>query len=491
MQNFGGNFSFNSLPIIRQLGSKAKEALTKLNPNANKGNQEANLTQQAKSDRVNQPQQSLTNTNSNININQPTQTSPAVTQTALNAANKPQEAINQNQNDAKLINNKPDQAAIQGKGAGAKDLPSYAGVPNMSMQSWIANQQDKSFAKLESGDKELKATLEGIKGFQKQNSEGGMDQESGGKQGQGNKQKMLTILSHIFSSSFKSGMSETEVLSSVISFKKLGKIVNDYKALEGKSKRAAKEAPPLPNELQSLEKLSNDQVKQVSQLLSLPDEFPEGLRTFAKERIYIDSIELKNFLEHRLKIVQSQLFEGDPALNRLVEQFAPLLSQGDNFLLMTFILLYYPLPLPITKTDYDFLNAWNRKGAEEEEELIASCEIYYQSNKTGRVLAKLKLDKNREVSLDVQTEEDKESIVNDIERSVAEIMILLETPPDLSELNVMVSKQIYEATDLDEELSIVSSGPLRLEILLGVYAILIILNRMNEDQDPAGTIQMQ
>ena len=69
-------------------------------------------------------------------------------------------------------------------------------------------------------------------------------------------------------------------------------------------------------------------------------------------------------------------------------------------------------------------------------------------------------------------------------------MFLLENSPKLADLNVLLTGEIYKATDIDEELSIISTGTLRLEIIIAAYSALSILNKTNEEPDPSGLIEM-
>lgn len=486
MKDFGGNFSFNSINFLKGIGNKAKNVINKLNPeqvqNQSKADKVINNTQEG------QTPKSLVNTNQNINLNQQTQISPSVTQGALNASNKP--VIQGTAQDIKSNLNDSQQIDLKGNNSqSAKDLPIYASIPNMSMKSWVANQEGKSFSKLDGNKNELNATLDAIKGFQNHNSEGfdgGMDSDQG--KGQGNRKKLL-ILSHIFSSMYESQLAEADLANNILTFKKLGAVVEDLKTLTGKEFADEKSMPPPPNDLLRLDSLKAENVRYLHELLALPSQFPEAIRLFAKERIYIGFNEVRTFLKNRLEITQSQLFGGDAELNNIIKEFSPLLNLGDNSLTMLFVLLYYPLPLPQIKEDFDFIKAWKRK-SKVSKELIASCEIYYLSKTRGRFLIKFELDKDRKFSFDIQTSDRNNDVVKNLETAIAESTFLLENPPELTDLNVLLTREIYDATDYDEELSIVSTGPMRLEILLAVYASLVVLNQLNKEPDASGVIDM-
>lgn len=481
MSGFDGGLpiNFSSGPI--RPGKPNKEP--QINP-------EENSEQDTKNTKQNQnqttPGDSLVNTNSKVPVNQSTLTSPGVNQAALNAANKPTLNPNTENQQNNTSNKQPNKIDHNG----AKDLPSYAGVPNMSLKSWIAGQDNKQ-SNLQSAEKELASTLDGIKGFQKQNYEGGED--SSGQNKNSNKNKALLILSQLFGNYEKSGVQDTNLLVNIMNFQKLGSNINKEKKLENYSEGSqldSKSSPPLPNEPQFLNSVDLNNIKHVSQLLALPKEFPEFLRLLAKDNIEIYKKDLVSFLEKRLKYVQEETFGKDKALNKLLADFTPLLNQNNHSQLLPLILLYYPLPLPEVKGNEEFLKEWKKKDKPEREKIIASCDIYYLSKQRGRFLIKFELNENDEFFFDIQTAEVNNGIVKDIEEAISQSMLLLKTPPALSELNVLLTKEIYNATDIDEELAITSTGPLRLEIVLAAYASLTILNKLNEELDPAGLIDI-
>lgn len=482
MQGSGSNLSFNILSVLKNLGRQAKAIISK----PNLGEQ---VLKNVKPTQTN-PTQSLTNTNSNVHLNQSTLTNNAVNQTALNSSNQPQalSSADSKSNANTQVRSTPSQIEFQGP----SDLPSYAGVANMSLKSWIAGQDSKTYAKTETQEKQLTATLEGIKGFQNKNSEGGFDADadSGGTKQQG-KFKNLLLLSHIFSKSIQSGTQETEFLVNVYNFKKLGSSLAERGSSGEESLTEVKLSPPLPNELQSFTNIDPLQIKYLHQLLALPSEFPECLRLFAKDGIEINLNDLNKFLVQRAEIVQGQILGGDIFLNNSIANFAALLNQADFTLLLPLVLLYYPLPLPKIEPEYDFIQAWKKKKKSESDvPIIASCEIYYLSKVRGRFLLKFELNEKEEFTFNVQTAKENNGIVNDLENAISESMFLLERPPLLTDLNILLTKEIYKATDIDEELSIVSTGPLRLEIILATYAALVVLNKLSVEPDPAGLIEM-
>lgn len=479
MSGFDGGLpiNFSSGPI--RPGKPNKEP--QINPEENS---EKDATNTKQNQNQTTPGDSLVNTNSKVPVNQSTLTSPGVNQAALNAANKPTlnpSTSNQESNTSK----QPSQIEHNG----AKDLPTYAGISNMSLKSWIAGQENKSQSNLQSAEKELASTLEGIKGFQNQNYE---DDPSG--QGKSsNKNKILLILSELFGSYEQSGVQDTNLLVNIMNFKKLGSNIDKDRKLDNFSEDSrlnSKSSPPLPNEPQFLNSININNIKHMSQLLALPKEFPEFLRLLAKDDIEIYKKDLVSFLEKRLKYVQEETFGKDKSLNKLLADFAPLVNQNTHSQLLPLILLYYPLPLPEVKGNEEFLKAWKKKEKPEREKIIASCDIYYLSKQRGRFLIKFELNENNEFFFDIQTSEVNNGIVKDIEDAISQSMILLKNPPTLSELNVLLTKEIYNATDIDEELSITSTGPIRLEIVLAVYSALIVLNKLNEEFDPSGLIDI-
>lgn len=488
MTGFGNNFSFNILAAIKNFVKQNKPPETSNKPEALgkeiKSSEQANAT----------PKDSLSNTNSNIPVNQSTLSNPVVNQAALNSRNEAQSILTSSvkENTKNQVQSTPAQTEFQGP----KDLPAYAGISNMSLKSWIAGQDNKNMAKLESGEKQLAATLEGIKGFQKQNYEGFGDDSGGGQKNKGFKRnKNLLILSHIFSSLEQFRDQETELLVNIINFKKLGSSMKQKSsnAFSESSIIESKLLPPAPNELQSLANLDPMKIKYLHQLLALPSEFPEFLRLFANDKVELNSKQLHSFLIQRLEIVQSQLFGQDAFLNTVISNFTPLLNPTEVSLLLPILLLYYPLPPPMIVEKFDFVHEWEKKKKSKpnkETNVIASCQIYYISKARGRFLLKFELNEDDEFSFDVQTAKENNGVVKDLEFAIAESMVLLECPPLLSELNVLLTEEIYKATDIDEELSIVSNGPLRFEILLAAYAALIVLNKLNAEPDPSGLIEM-
>ncbi|OGI20082.1 MAG: hypothetical protein A3B68_00575 [Candidatus Melainabacteria bacterium RIFCSPHIGHO2_02_FULL_34_12] len=483
MTGFGNNLSFNIFSAIKNLGKQVKEQLNKVSVEKSTEQSVNNLQQ-------NKPVQSLVNTNSNIPLNASVLNNPAVNQAALNSTNIPQTNLNQEVKNTinTQVPSTPSQAAFKGP----SDLPAYAGISNMSLKSWIAEHNNKSFTDLESGEKQLATTLEGIKGFQRQNYEG-FDGDSRGKDNQNLKQlarkKYLLILSHIFSAIEQSGIQQTELLVNLANFKKLGSSSEEGSNDDGQTEN--KIAPPIPEELNNLINLEPSKIKYLHQILALPNEFPECLRLFAKDNIEMNPKLLNNFLMQRLKYVQEQIFGDSNLLSKTIAGFVPLLNYNDYPLVLPLLLLYYPLPLPQIKDNYDFLSEWKKKKGEGADEgIIASCEVYYLSRIRGRFLLKFLLKSNNEFTFDIQTRNENNGIVNDLECAIGEIMFLLEHQPKLADLNVLLTDEIYKATDIDEELAIVSSGPLRLEIILAVYASLLVLNKLNEEPDPAGLIEM-
>lgn len=486
MSEFGHNLPFGNLPILKNLGIFTKNFLSKLNPSLNKTNEQLKLLQQNQNQT--DSSQSLANTNSNINLNQQTQASPSVTQGVLNV--KGQELPQGLKSDIRTDINKQESKTSQAQSGfqGPKDLPAYAGVANMSLKSWIANYDSKTPTKFVFKDQELASTLEGIKGFQRKSYDGEPDTS----QGKAFKRKRLLVLSQIFSTLYEEQASirETEVLQNIVNFKKLGKKQYE-KAAEGES-ISFKNLPPVPASANKAETLDHMHIKSMHQLLTLPPEFPECIRLFAGENVEINQRDLLQFLEHRLGIVQEQLIGGDPVLNSVVAKFAPLLNQNDFPLILPLVLLYLPLPFPEIIDDFDFLKHWKKQKqkSEAKEAILASCEIYYLSAYLGRFLLKFELTAGGNFNFEIQTREENEHIVKALELAIEEAMYLLENPPNLSELNILLTKEIYEATDREEELAINSTGPLRVEIVLVVYASLVVLNRLNEEPDPAGVIEM-
>ena len=472
----------NNIPInVNQLlGKTSKEKQVK--PNLNNDEQSQQL-QKSGQQVKNTPQQSLVNTNSNVNINQKTLTSPVVNQAALNSSNAvktPSEVKNNQTNQAQPT---PAQADFKG----ASDLPAYAGVANMSFKSWVAGNDRSGTAKLDAKS-ELASLLEAIKGFERKNYEEDSDGLSKKlKDAKRLTRRNLILLSHVFASTEQFRDQETDFIIQIANFKKLGKNRDGKK--ENKVLYDLKNAPPSPSDVDKVKDLKNLNAKHLHELFALPKEFPEALRLLAHDDIEINSQYLKSFLMQRLKIVQGEAFKSEGHLSNAIQSFVSLM--GEENLLLPLVLLYYPLPFPALKPEFNFVDEWKAsKGSQAEKQEIASCEIYYMHKKRGRFLVKVILGKGNELSVDVQTAKENNGIVKDIEMAVSEGMYLLESPPKLSDLNVLLCGEIYKATDYDEELSIVSSGPLRLEIVLAVYSTLIVLNKLNTESDPAGLIEM-
>ncbi len=422
------------------------------------------------------PGESLVNTNSNIPLNQTNLTSPVLSQTTLNTVNKPN--INQNTNDAPKPNEQ-----IRSSDSGTKDLPAYAGITNISLKSWASDQTTKNLSDLKSGEKELSATKEGIKGFQNQNYEGSEDSGSNKNQG---RSKNLLILSQMFGNLDQGPLQETNLLINLTTFKKLGSNKNND---ENFSEEDLKKTPPSPLEAQFLDKVSAADIKSFSQILGLPNGFSEFIRLIAKDNIEIYKKDMYSFLEKRLKFVQEETFGKDKSINENIAKFAAVLG-SELSPLLPLLLLYYPLPLPMIRGEEFIRKGWNKKN-KSTKNVIASCEIYYLSYKRGRFLISFELCDNEEFIFNIQTNEENNGIVKDIEKAIAESMDLLYTPPLLSDLNVLLTKEIYNATDNNEELAIVSSGPIRLEIVLATYSTLLILNSLQNDPDPAGIIDVE
>lgn len=486
MGEFGNNLSLNILSKLKNIGKHAKEILSKHGPGEKQVQKVENVQ-----DPKTTVSKSLINTNSNVPVNQPTVNSPQVTQSALNSSSEPQVILTSNMKASQNVQNQtsPTQVEFQGP----KDLPPYAGIANMSLKSWVASQETKTFAKTDSGEKLLTSTLEGIKGFQRKSYDPSgehPEDESSPRIYRLSRGKGLLLLSHIFSALEKSALSETELLININSFKKLGQALIEGDPSQ-KKQAETKLSPPIPDEFQNLDSVGLKQIKFLNQLLALPKGFPEGLRLFAKEGIQLSERDLHSFLTQRLHVVQEQVFGLDNFLSVNIANFAPLLNQADYPLMLPLLLLYYPLPLPHIKHKDDDVFDWQgRKKEEYEENVLAACEIYYMSKTRGRFLLRFKLSINHELSLTVQTSSINNGIVSDIEKAVSESMYLIEYPPNLSDLNIFLTKEIYKATDIDEELSIMSTGPLRIEIILAAYAALVVLNKLNEEPDPHGLIEM-
>ena len=95
--------------------------------------------------------------------------------------------------------------------------------------------------------------------------------------------------------------------------------------------------------------------------------------------------------------------------------------------------------MPILKEKIDFIKEWKISKKEKREAIIASCEIYYASKVRGRFLIKFELTHDCELSVDIQTAKENNGIAKDIELAIEEGMFLLEKPPRLSELNVLLA----------------------------------------------------
>lgn len=484
MSNLGNSLSTNILSMIKNLGKIGK-----------------NIFQSQKTNepvfKENKPSLDIKlNATANSQINQSILSSPSLNQAALNTS-KIQQTILQ-QDIKNIINPKIEATSGQAEFQGATDLPAYLGIANMSLKSWIAEHDNKVPQKLIQEGKQLLATLDGIKGFQKENYKDYED--SPGKPGKRQslakssmKPKKLVFLNGIFSTMAtleQSGSQETDLLVKILNFKKLGSFPGNKG--DDSLKDESKLSPPTPSEPQKLG-INTSRVKYLHSLIALPSEFPECLRLFAKENVEINPRDLNNFLKHRFQIVQEQLLGVESPLNNVLANFVPLINQNDYSLILPLVLLYYPLPLPYIREKSNFLEEWGKNNDEKNElmePLIASCEIFYVSKSKERFLIRLELTQKHELNFDIQTSQRNKTIVNDLELAIAESMFLMENPPLLSDLNVLLTGEIYKATDLDEELAIISVGPLRLEIVLATYAVLVILNKLSPDYDPRGLIDI-
>ncbi len=468
MQNFGNNLPLNFLPALQNIGSKVKTTLNKLTQKQEK----APIL-----DTKNTPNKSLVNTNSNININQQTQTSPVVTQGSLNATSLP---ISKplNETNSNNSNTKSEQVPIQSSFQGPKDLPAYAGITQIYMKQ--GTDKEISFTKLEGDKNDLRSTMQGITGFQKRNFEGNSGE--GGSGGKNQSNRMLILLSQIFGIDNSLDFNESALLNNLSNFKQLGDSDNSYLDFFNETSLIAKAVPPDPIETQEQAEISLDEIKHFSKLLLLPDTFPECLRLFSKNSLEIDSNYFKNFLEKRLKILQEQLFSKENSdLNKLVKSFSSFTNTSHFSLLLPLVLLYYPLPLPYVKETGDFKIKKREGKTNEQEDLLASCDIYYFAKQIGRFLIKFKLDKKNNFTFNIETNETNKDIVFDLEQAISEAMLLLKSPPNLAELNSLLTNEIYEATDTNEELAITSYGPIRVEIVLATYSVLVVLNKINKE----------
>ncbi len=489
MTGFNNNMSMNNSPIMPNLGKKQSE-INKANINSEKNDPKLMNDQSAQQLKP-APNQSIVNTNSNVTINQQVLNSPAVNQTALNTVNIPQPTLNQ---DIKNPSNAQVQSTpVQGEFKGASDLPAYAGIANMSLKSWVA-QNDNFQGRASNTKTPLTTLLEAIQGFEEKSyeeeSEDGVVKKL--KDTRSNKRKNLILLSSVFSSEEQSGCNETEVIVNISSFKKLGSKTGDRETSDDESIVDFKQAPPAPSEVEKPVDLNDVKIAHLRELFALPKELPVALRLFAGEHKEINPQYFKSFIHQRMKIVKENLFSDNMFLNDAFQSFVPLLEQAEKHLLITFLLLYYPLPFPVLKNDFDFANQWKLKKDKKNKDIatIATCDIYYVSKTRGKFLIKLELFENSDLSVSVQTARENNGIAKDIELGIEESMLLLESPPKLSELNVLLTGEIYNATDINEELSIISTGPLRLEIIMAAYSALSILNRLKTDPDPSGLIEM-
>ncbi len=489
--SFDKNMSMNHLPQSA-IGKKPGDLLNKANIKNDKQNQPlTNLQNQNPQQTKITPGQSLINTNSNISISQPVLTNPAINQTVLNATNVPQKTLNA-EIKTSSNSNQVQSTPVQGEFQGAKDLPAYAGIANMSLKSWVAqnsNQRNPDISKTP-----LAELFEAIKGFDKSNYEEEDDEDplQKLKDAREGKRKALVLLSKIFGAEEHSGIEQTELAVNISNFKKLGKKFKNQNSLTDEKPFEFKTSPPTPAEAEKPLLASNVKIQHLHELFALPKEFPECLRLFAAENIEINPQYFKSFILQRLKIMEEHAFVKEKSLNKAIQKFVLLLNQNENQLLCSLLLLYYPLPLPVLKDNVDFLKEWkiNKNKKEKSEAVIASCEIYYVSILRGRFLIKIELFDNGDLTVDIQTAKENNGIARDIELAIEEGMFLLEKSPNLSELNVLLTGEIYKATDVDEELSIVSTGKLRLEIIIAAYSALSILNKLNIAPDPSGLIEM-
>ena len=421
MNDFGNKLSFNILSTIKNLGKQAKEILNKTNPQAEKVDKKLVQQSQAELSNKNVPADSTKSTTNQTTVNTGT-----TNQAVLNVSNKPQAILATDQKSNVNVEKHPTPAQVNFQGP--KDLPAYAGIANMSLKSWIATRDNNALPKTDSNEKELVVTLLGIKGFQKQSYDGaGSDAGSdSGRNSKGyrllGKNKTLLLLPHIFSGVEQTGTRETDILVNIANFNKLGSSLGEESDLQKTVEE--KLAPPYPADIQTLEKLDPKAIKYLNQLLALPSEFPECLRLFAGDKVEINEKELWAFMLQRFEAAQAQLFGVDELLSASVAKFIPLLS--DAFpLVLPLVLLYYPLPLPQIKEQYDFQDAWKKKNERNEEDIIASSEIYYLSKARGRFLIKLVFTKSHELSMDIQTSSINNGIVRDLEFAISESMYLL------------------------------------------------------------------
>ena len=147
------------------------------------------------------------------------------------------------------------------------------------------------------------------------------------------------------------------------------------------------------------------------------------------------------------------------------------------------VLLYYPLPIPLLNPAFNFRVEWekDKKNDYKEKNVTAWCEVYFHSKTKGRFLLRfelLEINQKYRLNFDVQTSKDNLYIVERIELAVSEVAFLLASPPDLFELNILFENEIRANSKHENEISLISSGPLRLELLLAVYASLMVLNKL-------------
>ena len=285
------------------------------------------------------PSQSLVNTNSNITINQPVLNNPVVNQTALNAVNTPQNTLN---TDVKnTSNNQIQSTPAQGEFQGAKDLPAYAGIANMSLKSWVA-QNNNNQGQSDINKTQLAGLFEAIKGFERKNYEEEFEGTSAKKikDSKQARRKNLVLLSNIFSSMEQSGLQETELAVNISNFKKLGKKRKGHETLNEQELFELKSHPPVPTDADKQKINSDVKIKHLHELFTLPKEFPECLRLFASEYIEINPKYFKSFLLQRLKVTEEYSFVSENSLNKAIQSFVPLLNQSENQLLLPLLLLY-------------------------------------------------------------------------------------------------------------------------------------------------------
>ena len=245
MSDFDKNMSTNHLTTSARLGKKPGD-LQKININAEKNTPQLNNTtnnQQIKTT----PSQSLVSTNTNVTINQPVLNNPVVNQSTLNTSNQPQ--IVSNTEVKNTLKQQVQPTPMQREFQGPKDLPAYAGIANMSLKSWIAqNNQNMS----DVNKTQLAGLFEAIKGFeqtsyQEESKNGIIKKINDAKQ---NRRKSLILLSNMFASIEQSGSQETELIASIANFKKLGKKRKNQESTVGEKLFVLKSPPPTPEEVE-------------------------------------------------------------------------------------------------------------------------------------------------------------------------------------------------------------------------------------------------